>query len=147
MELRKTVNVNVQEEQCLLHTQMQNFKQTLMYVCISTSIHFLYTLNLTHSLLFQRRRQFTHTNAKSRSEKFPPPHQDGALGYPIDSSHIMDPMLDTTSVPFSSMNFTFSKDPIQTWSGPFLESDNSWRKKTEHTNHSNKNKLPRRTKA
>ncbi|KAE9587375.1 hypothetical protein Lal_00004782 [Lupinus albus] len=26
-------------------------------------------------------------NAKSKSEKFPPPHQDGALGYPQDESH------------------------------------------------------------
>ncbi|KAI9079456.1 hypothetical protein K1719_038538 [Acacia pycnantha] len=29
----------------------------------------------------------THANAKSKSEKFPPPHQDGAVGYPLDSSH------------------------------------------------------------
>ncbi|CAA6662072.1 unnamed protein product [Spirodela intermedia] len=29
-----------------------------------------------------RRRLVTHSNAKSKSEKFPPPHQDGALGFP-----------------------------------------------------------------
>lgn len=29
----------------------------------------------------------TQTNAKSKSEKFPPPHQDGAVGYPQDVSH------------------------------------------------------------
>lgn len=28
----------------------------------------------------------THANAKSKSEKFPPPHQDGAVGYPQDAS-------------------------------------------------------------
>lgn len=28
-----------------------------------------------------------HANAKSKSEKFPPPHQDGAVGYPLDSSN------------------------------------------------------------
>lgn len=27
------------------------------------------------------------TQAKSKSEKFPPPHQDGAVGYPLDASH------------------------------------------------------------
>lgn len=29
----------------------------------------------------------THANAKSKSEKFPPPHQDGAVGYPQDASN------------------------------------------------------------
>ena len=29
----------------------------------------------------------THANAKSKSEKFPPPHQDGAVGYPSDASN------------------------------------------------------------
>lgn len=29
----------------------------------------------------------TQANAKSKSEKFPPPHQDGAVGYPLDTSH------------------------------------------------------------
>lgn len=28
----------------------------------------------------------TQTNAKSKSEKFPPPHQDGAVGHPLDPS-------------------------------------------------------------
>ncbi|CAA6663468.1 unnamed protein product [Spirodela intermedia] len=31
-----------------------------------------------------RRRMITHANAKSKSEKFPPPHQDGALGFPLN---------------------------------------------------------------
>ena len=36
---------------------------------------------------FQRWRVVTHANAKSKSEKFPPPHQDGAVGYPLDDSN------------------------------------------------------------
>ncbi|KAI4303206.1 hypothetical protein MLD38_038866 [Melastoma candidum] len=38
-----------------------------------------------------RRRLISHANAKSKSEKFPPQHQDGALGYPLGSSHHIDP--------------------------------------------------------
>ncbi|XP_062115850.1 probable serine/threonine-protein kinase At1g54610 [Humulus lupulus] len=34
-----------------------------------------------------RWRVATQTNAKSKSEKFPPPHQDGAVGYPQETSH------------------------------------------------------------
>ncbi|KAG5035778.1 hypothetical protein AAZX31_04G182100 [Glycine max] len=34
-----------------------------------------------------RWRVVTHANAKSKSEKFPPPHQDGAVGYPQDASN------------------------------------------------------------
>lgn len=34
-----------------------------------------------------RWRMMTQVNAKSKSEKFPPPHQDGAVGYPLDASH------------------------------------------------------------
>ena len=37
--------------------------------------------------LLQRWRVVTQANAKSKSEKFPPPHQDGAVGYPLDTSH------------------------------------------------------------
>jgi cyclin-dependent kinase 12/13/sacsin len=29
----------------------------------------------------------TQANAKSKSEKFPPPHQDAAVGHPMDASH------------------------------------------------------------
>ncbi|KAL2229824.1 UNVERIFIED_CONTAM: putative serine/threonine-protein kinase [Sesamum indicum] len=68
-----------------------------------------------------RRRLITHANAKSKSEKFPPPHQDGGLGYPLGSSHHMDPTFDPPEVPFSSMNFSYSKDPMQTWSGPLVD--------------------------
>ncbi|XP_073302830.1 probable serine/threonine-protein kinase At1g54610 [Primulina huaijiensis] len=68
-----------------------------------------------------RRRLITHANAKSKSEKFPPPHQDGGLGFPSGSSYHVDQTFDPPDVPFSSMNFSYSKDPIQTWSGPLAE--------------------------
>ncbi|XP_019198905.1 PREDICTED: probable serine/threonine-protein kinase At1g54610 isoform X2 [Ipomoea nil] len=70
-----------------------------------------------------RRRLITHANAKSKSEKFPPPHQDGTLGYPLGSSHHhhIHTSLDPPEVPFTSINFSYSKDPIQTWSGPLRE--------------------------
>ncbi|WCJ23553.1 Protein kinase superfamily protein [Euphorbia peplus] len=69
-----------------------------------------------------RRRMITHANAKSKSEKFPPPHQDGALGYPLGSTHHIDPIFDPPDVPFSSTNFSYSKTNIQTWSGPLMDS-------------------------
>ncbi|CAI9771040.1 unnamed protein product [Fraxinus pennsylvanica] len=68
-----------------------------------------------------RRRLITHANAKSKSEKFPPPHQDGGLGYPLGASRHMEPAFDPPDVPFSSMNFSYSKEPIQTWSGPLVD--------------------------
>ncbi|GAB4835902.1 hypothetical protein Ancab_000821 [Ancistrocladus abbreviatus] len=68
-----------------------------------------------------RRRLITHANAKSKSEKFPPPHQDGALGYPLGSSHHIDPSLVPPDVPFSSTSFTYFKGPSQNWSGPLAD--------------------------
>ncbi|KAJ8565957.1 hypothetical protein K7X08_008533 [Anisodus acutangulus] len=68
-----------------------------------------------------RRRLITQANAKSKSEKFPPPHQDGTLGYTLGSSHHIDPAYEPSEVPFTSMNFSYSKEPIQTWSGPLVE--------------------------
>ncbi|OVA04356.1 Protein kinase domain [Macleaya cordata] len=69
-----------------------------------------------------RRRLITHSNAKSKSEKFPPPHQDGALGFPLASSHHMDPTYDPPDVPFSTTTFSYQKEPVQTWSGPLVDS-------------------------
>ncbi|OIV91943.1 hypothetical protein TanjilG_23204 [Lupinus angustifolius] len=68
-----------------------------------------------------RRRIISHANAKSKSEKFPPPHQDGTLGYSLGSSHHMDPGFDPPDVPFSSTNLSQPKANIQTWSGPLVE--------------------------
>lgn len=68
-----------------------------------------------------RRRLITHANAKSKSEKFPPPHQDGGLGVPLGASHHIDPSLVPPDVPFSSTSLTYSKEPVQNWSGPLVE--------------------------
>ncbi|XP_042987792.1 probable serine/threonine-protein kinase At1g54610 isoform X1 [Carya illinoinensis] len=65
-----------------------------------------------------RRRLISHANAKSKSEKFPPPHQDGQLGFPLGASQHIDPAIVPRDVPFSSTTFTYSKEPFQTWSGP-----------------------------
>ncbi|XP_008794856.1 probable serine/threonine-protein kinase At1g54610 [Phoenix dactylifera] len=67
-----------------------------------------------------RRRLITHANAKSKSEKFPPPHQDGALGFPLGSSHHMDPVFDPTEASFSTV-FPYQKSSVSTWSGPLVE--------------------------
>lgn len=64
----------------------------------------------------------THANAKSKSEKFPPPHQDGALGFPLGSSRHMDASFVPPDVPFSTTSLNYSKEPIQTWSGPLVDS-------------------------
>ncbi|MFS7922650.1 putative protein-serine/threonine kinase CMGC-CDK-CRK7-CDK9 family [Helianthus anomalus] len=86
-----------------------------------------------------RRRLITHANAKSKSEKFPPPHQDGTLGYPLGSSHHMDPTFDPPDVPFSS-NFSYAKQPIQTWSGPLAEPAPTGRsRRKKHHDSSSKN--------
>ncbi|KAF8017017.1 hypothetical protein BT93_H2273 [Corymbia citriodora subsp. variegata] len=69
-----------------------------------------------------RRRLISHANAKSKSEKFPPPHQDGTLGYPLGTSHHIDPVFEPTDVPFSSTNFSYPKASFQTWSGPLVDS-------------------------
>lgn len=66
----------------------------------------------------QRRRLITRANAKSKSEKFPPPHQDGQLGFPLGSSHHIDPDVVPPDVSFNSTSFSYSKEPFQAWSGP-----------------------------
>lgn len=67
----------------------------------------------------QRRRLISHANAKSKSEKFPPPHQDGALGVPLGASHHIDPAIVPSDIPFSTNLFTYSKEQVPNWSGPF----------------------------
>ncbi|CAN8269886.1 unnamed protein product [Cochlearia groenlandica] len=80
-----------------------------------------------------RMRMITHANAKSKSEKFPPPHQDGLLGYPMGSSRRLDP----SEIPYSSNSFsyTYSKEPFQTWSGPLAPigaaSDSTTRRRSD----------------
>ncbi|XP_047310719.1 probable serine/threonine-protein kinase At1g54610 [Impatiens glandulifera] len=64
-----------------------------------------------------KRRMITHSNAKSKSEKFPPPHEDGKLGYPIEDSN----KIEVPIVSFSSTNFSLTKASVQTWSGPLMD--------------------------
>ncbi|XP_040931064.1 probable serine/threonine-protein kinase At1g54610 isoform X4 [Gossypium hirsutum] len=69
-----------------------------------------------------RRRLISHANAKSKSEKFPPPHQDAAVGIPLGASHHIDPALVPPDIPFSFTSFPYPKEPFQTRSGPLVES-------------------------
>ncbi|KAF5205112.1 Kinase family protein, partial [Thalictrum thalictroides] len=68
--------------------------------------------NAESQVNIDRRRLITHANAKSKSEKFPPPHQDGALGFPLGSSHYMDPAFDPPDVPFSSTTLSGPMGPV-----------------------------------
>ncbi|EOA30175.1 hypothetical protein CARUB_v10013293mg [Capsella rubella] len=79
-----------------------------------------------------RLRLITHANAKSKSEKFPPPHQDGSLGFQVGSSRRLDP----SEIPYSTNSFTssYSKEPFQSWSGPLAPigaSDSSTRRRND----------------
>ncbi|KAF7805171.1 putative serine/threonine-protein kinase [Senna tora] len=67
-----------------------------------------------------RRRLISRANAKSKSEKFPPPHQDGQLGFHLASSNHIDSDHVPPDVSFSSTSFTCSKEPFQAWSGPIV---------------------------
>ncbi|KAJ1283777.1 hypothetical protein BS78_03G152500 [Paspalum vaginatum] len=71
--------------------------------------------NLDH-----RRRLISHTNAKSKSEKFPPPHQDGAMGNPLGSCRPMEPMFEHQDASFSTV-VPIEKGTSQTWSGPLFD--------------------------
>jgi len=70
--------------------------------------------------LDQRRRMITHANAKSKSEKFPPPHQDGAMGNPLGSCRHMEPMFEHQDASFSTV-VPIEKGTSQTWSGPLFD--------------------------
>lgn len=90
----------------------------------------------------QKRMLITNANAKSKSEKFPPPHQDGALGFPLGCSHYGDPAFDPRDASFS-IGFPDQKGTALTWSGPFLKNigtNNPKRKKQMDRNvrHSSK---------
>lgn len=62
----------------------------------------------------------THANAKSKSEKFPPPHQDGGTGNPLGSCHHMEPMFEHQDASFSTV-VPIEKGTSQTWSGPLFD--------------------------
>lgn len=67
----------------------------------------------------------SHGNAKSKSEKFPPPHEDGALGFHLGASHRIDPSAVPHDIPFSSNSLSYSKELTQNWSGPLVDPSNS----------------------
>ncbi|KAF2298551.1 hypothetical protein GH714_024081 [Hevea brasiliensis] len=98
---------------------------------IGSATRFKFCLILYNVAFFikQKRRLINHANAKCKSEKFPPPHQDGALGYPLGSSQHIDPAFVPTDVRYSSTSFTYSKEPVQTWSGPLVDPGAPRRKK------------------
>ncbi|MBA0768630.1 hypothetical protein Gotri_017420 [Gossypium trilobum] len=60
-----------------------------------------------------KRRVMTQTNGKSRSEKFPPPHQDGAVGHSLDA----DASLKGSITSFGANNTPFSSSVLNTSSG------------------------------
>uniref|UniRef100_A0AA96SIB9 [RNA-polymerase]-subunit kinase n=1 Tax=Phyllostachys edulis TaxID=38705 RepID=A0AA96SIB9_PHYED len=68
-----------------------------------------------------KRRLITHANAKSKSEKFPPPHQDGAVGFPLGSSNLMDPPYEPPDPSSFSTVFAYEKGSVPTWSGPLVD--------------------------
>ncbi|KMZ76427.1 Protein kinase superfamily protein [Zostera marina] len=67
-----------------------------------------------------RRRLITHANAKCKSEKFPPPHQDGSLGFTLGSPHHYDSEFHPSETSFSTV-FPQPKGSMPTWSGPLVE--------------------------
>ncbi|XP_072998272.1 probable serine/threonine-protein kinase At1g54610 [Typha latifolia] len=67
-----------------------------------------------------RRRLITHANAKCKSEKFPPPHQDGAIGYPSGSLRYMDSTFDAPEDSFGTI-LPYQKDGATTLSGPLAD--------------------------
>ncbi|XP_077212170.1 putative serine/threonine-protein kinase At1g54610 [Tasmannia lanceolata] len=65
-----------------------------------------------------RRRLITHGNPKSKSEKFPPPHQDGAVGFQLDTSHNGPSSFIATDNSFASSVFDLPKARGISVSGP-----------------------------
>ncbi|KAK8530794.1 hypothetical protein V6N12_013295 [Hibiscus sabdariffa] len=63
-------------------------------------------------------RVMSQTNAKSKSEKFPPPHQDGAVGHPLDASHKGPLSFAATVTSFSSSIFNSKLSESTKNSGP-----------------------------
>ncbi|XP_052175447.1 probable serine/threonine-protein kinase At1g54610 [Diospyros lotus] len=53
----------------------------------------------------ERWRVLTEANAKSKSEKFPPPHQDGLVGHPMDKPHNGPVSFGPSDISFTSSIF------------------------------------------
>lgn len=82
--------------------------------------------------ILQKRRIVSHANAKSKSEKFPPPHQDGAVGFPLGSSNQMDPLYEPPDPTSFSTVFAHEKSSVPTWSGPLVNSSAVGNQKRKH---------------
>lgn len=135
--------------------QMPNFKQILTYVELSWFLT-SYSFSFIHSLFFasprpllqtliwtqlyslQKRRLITHANAKSKSEKFPPPHQDGALGYPLGCSNHMEPTFEPPDPSSFSTVFPCDKTAVPTWSGPLVDPPGGNQKRKHKSGRSSK---------
>lgn len=93
---------------------------------------------LTRSYNLQKRRLITHANAKSKSEKFPPPHQDGALGYPLGCSNHMEPAFEPPDPSSFSTVFPYEKGSVPTWSGPLADPSSGNQKRKHKSGRSSK---------
>ncbi|AQK57022.1 hypothetical protein ZEAMMB73_Zm00001d052349 [Zea mays] len=86
----------------------------------------------------KKRRLITHANAKSKSEKFPPPHQDGALGFPLGCSNHMEPSFEPPDPSSFSTVFPYKKSTVPTWSGPLANSTAGNQKRKHKSGRSSK---------
>ncbi|KQK14762.1 probable serine/threonine-protein kinase At1g54610 [Brachypodium distachyon] len=94
--------------------------------------------NAELQLNIDKRRLITHANAKSKSEKFPPPHQDGALGYPLGCSNHMEPTFEPPDPSSFSTVFPYDKSSVPTWSGPLVEASGGNQKRKHKSGRSSK---------
>ncbi|KAK3125955.1 hypothetical protein QOZ80_7BG0611900 [Eleusine coracana subsp. coracana] len=85
-----------------------------------------------------KRRLITHANAKSKSEKFPPPHQDGALGFPLGCSNHIEPTFEPPDPSSFSTVFPYEKGAVPTWSGPLVDSATGNQKRKHKSGRSSK---------
>ncbi|VAH42544.1 unnamed protein product [Triticum turgidum subsp. durum] len=85
-----------------------------------------------------KRRLIMHANAKSKSEKFPPPHQDGALGYPLGCSNHMEPTFEPPDPSSFSTVFPYDKTAVPTWSGPLVDPPGGNQKRKHKSGRSSK---------
>eukprot|EP00252_Welwitschia_mirabilis_P018748 TRINITY_DN4185_c0_g1_i5.p1 TRINITY_DN4185_c0_g1~~TRINITY_DN4185_c0_g1_i5.p1 ORF type:complete len:608 (-),score=117.55 TRINITY_DN4185_c0_g1_i5:212-2035(-) len=60
----------------------------------------------------QKRRIISRSSGKSKSGKFPPPHKDGAVGFPMAPSRHEHPLLGPQSCPYSMGKATSYSGPL-----------------------------------
>lgn len=77
-------------------------------------------------------------NAKSKSEKYPPSHKDGTLGFTLGMPGFLPP-----ENSFSAVFSNTKEPPLSTWSGPLANNSDHLRRKkqtTQFTGHSSSQK-------